>query len=473
MKTPVWTKIVFLSVVLGVFAVLFLSAAGFFLIENRLTKDLGDHYYKETLRIAEDAVLVDEEIREDMDAFFQATSYASDFQRCKIWFTDEKGELILPDAGSVPGFSGRMVLDMFKTLEEEDRHYMVGNFYDCFDEDWISAGAKIMSGDTIKGYIVLHYPMGRIYQYRDFFQLILICCLILCYLLGTVPLIVYRSWVIRPLNESLKGIREFTKGNLAYRIPAEQDQDKGYLASSLNFLAEQMDRNGQYQRRLISNISHDFRTPLTSIRGYASAILDGTIPPETAEKYLTIIIHETERLEKLTENLKTLDFLEMNRQLLRFQTFDICAMLRKVAEAFEVTCTEKELRLVFQLPPKPLLVAADPEQIKMVLYNLIENAVKFSKRRSLIQLEAYEQNGKVFVLIKDHGIGISPGSIERIWDRFYKQDNSRGKDRNGSGLGLSIVKEIIDAHGEHINVISTEGIGTEFIFSLQKAAAAE
>ena len=109
----------------------------------------------------------------------------------------------------------------------------------------------------------------------------------------------------------------------------------------------------------------------------------------------------------------------------------------------------------------------------MVLYNLIENAVKFSKRRSLIQLEAYEQNGKVFVLIKDHGIGISPGSIERIWDRFYKQDNSRGKDRNGSGLGLSIVKEIIDAHGEHINVISTEGIGTEFIFSLQKAAAAE
>ena len=116
-----------------------------------------------------------------------------------------------------------------------------------------------------------------------------------------------------------------------------------------------------------------------------------------------------------------------------------------------------------------LLAQADMEQIQQVLYNLLSNAIKFSPDNSTITIETTEKNGKIFVSVKDHGIGIPKASIHKIWERFYKIDRSRGKDQKGTGLGLAIVKEIINAHGQHINVISTEGIGTEFIFTLEKA----
>ena len=116
-----------------------------------------------------------------------------------------------------------------------------------------------------------------------------------------------------------------------------------------------------------------------------------------------------------------------------------------------------------------LMVHADLEQIQQVLYNLIDNAIKFSSDHSVIKVETSENHGKVFVSVKDSGTGISKESLPKIWDRFYKQDSSRGRDRRGTGLGLSIVKEIITAHNQNINVISTEGVGTEFIFTLDQA----
>ena len=222
-------------------------------------------------------------------------------------------------------------------------------------------------------------------------------------------------------------------------------------------------------KELIRNISHDLKTPITAIKGYVEAMLDGTIPPEMQERYLKVIAFESTRLEKLTRSLLTLNELDVKKRMMHMRRFDINETIRTTAATFEGTCSERNIRLELLLAGKELFVRADMEQIQQVLYNLLDNAIKFSNDNSSINIETSVKNDKVFVSVKDHGVGIPKDSLSKVWDRFYKTDTSRGKDRKGTGLGLSIVKEIIKAHNQNINVISTEGVGTEFIFTLKKA----
>ena len=195
---------------------------------------------------------------------------------------------------------------------------------------------------------------------------------------------------------------------------------------------------------------------------------DGTIPPQMQEKYLKIILFETERLTDLTKDLLTLNEFDTKELLLNKSSFDIHEVIKMTAESFEGRCTSRKLSIELLFASKTLTVYADQRKIQQVLYNLIDNALKFSPEGSSITVETTERSGKVSICVKDHGIGIPKSSLGKIWERFYKTDQSRGKDKKGTGLGLAIVKEILQAHNENINVISTEGVGTEFTFSLPK-----
>jgi signal transduction histidine kinase len=197
---------------------------------------------------------------------------------------------------------------------------------------------------------------------------------------------------------------------------------------------------------------------------------DGTIPPEMYDRYLGIVINETDRLTKLTNEMLTLNNMSTKGMLLDKSDFDINAVIRNVSESFEGTCREKKIAIELVLTDEKMFVNADMSKIQQILYNLVDNAIKFSHHDSSIKIETTEKHSKVFVSVKDSGIGIPKEDQKLIFDRFYKSDLSRGKDKKGTGLGLSIVKEIIKAHDENINVISTPGVGTEFIFSLPKAA---
>jgi signal transduction histidine kinase len=235
-------------------------------------------------------------------------------------------------------------------------------------------------------------------------------------------------------------------------------------------MSGELSKLDDYQKRFVANISHDFRSPLTSIKGYAEAILDGTIPHDMQDKYLNIILFETERLNKLTSSLLELNRFETHGAILDIVSFDINLIIKKTAESFEGSCREKKITLNLVFASRETYVDADVGKIQQVLYNLIDNAIKFSHNNSKIKVTTEERGDKIFVSVKDYGIGIPKDSIKKIWDRFYKTDASRGKDKKGTGLGLSITKEIIQAHNENINVISTEGVGTEFVFSLTKSA---
>ncbi|MGN1156985.1 MAG: sensor histidine kinase, partial [Agathobacter sp.] len=193
------------------------------------------------------------------------------------------------------------------------------------------------------------------------------------------------------------------------------------------------------------------------------------IPVEMQEKYLNVIIFEAERLEKLTQSLLDLNKYGSKGYFLDISSFDLNHCIKMTVQSFEQISKEKQISFHLILTGDTLYVSADLGRIQQVLQNLIDNAVKFSHYGSSISIETTLRGDKVFVSVKDHGIGIPRDSIGKIWDRFYKTDLSRGKDKKGTGLGLAIVKEIISAHKENINVISTEGVGTEFIFTLPVA----
>ena len=318
--------------------------------------------------------------------------------------------------------------------------------------------------------MLIHLPMSQISSSQDSILTILYLTAAMLFGLSLIILFVFTQTVYLPLRKINEGANEYAAGNLDYRIDVPTHDEMGYLAATLNYMSDELGKMEEYQKNFIANVSHDFRSPLTSIKGYLEAILDGTIPPEMYEKYLSRVISETERLHKLTESMLTLNSLDAKGYLSR-TNFDINRVIKDTAASFEGTCGAKNIRFELTFSDTIQMVFADMEKIQQVMYNLIDNAIKFSHPDSTIYIQASSRYEKIFISVKDTGIGIPKDSIKKIWERFYKTDLSRGKDKRGTGLGLSIVKEIIQAHGENIDVISTEGVGTEFIFSLPKASS--
>ena len=270
----------------------------------------------------------------------------------------------------------------------------------------------------------------------------------------------------RPIRQVRTSLQQYVNGNLTYPNPVKNRDEIGDLANAAEEIARQLNFAGDDQHRFLANISHDFRSPLTSIRGYIAAMQDGTIPTEMQGRYFDIVMNETDRLTKLANSL--LDITQVEKGfILERSAFDINDLIRDVLPTFEGDVAEKEIEFNVTFEEEHCLVNADRARIQQVLYNLIDNAIKFSGPRSSIDISTTLRGDRVHVSVRDHGIGISRENLPKIWDRFYKTDTSRGRDKKGTGLGLSIVREIIQAHRENIDVISTPDIGTEFIFTLQ------
>lgn len=277
-------------------------------------------------------------------------------------------------------------------------------------------------------------------------------------------------FIDRPLKKIRKAAMEYANGNFDYNeYNTKRGDEIGDVAASLQYMALRLSNTRDYQRDFISNISHDFRSPLTSIKGYLEAMIDGTIPPEDHAKYMQTVLQEANRLEKLTTGLLDLNDFNNEGPELILEDFDMEKIVTEAVETFEGRCSKKHIQLVMKFPSNHILVNGDKGKYEQVLYNLLDNAYKFSHSSSQIIISLYNKGDKQFCSVKDFGQGISQDKLEKIWQRFYKSDSSRGRDKTGNGIGLSIVKEIISAHGETIDVISTEGAGCEFIFSLKHA----
>lgn len=466
MKKTLYLKFVLAYIIFTVFGIIIITTFVPTLTKEHLIKEKAEELYSDASLIASTYA---EPLYRNETTLVQVKNQLDFLSRCSstiIQIISPSGRLIL-DTTTEIDVEHEETIKNFDSTALVGSYYMVDDFFGTYpSSEKLSVLAPITSDYKVKGYVVIHYDIQHIME--SSYRLLNISYVILSILLllSIIILIFFTEIVYRPLCKITAATEQYASGNMHYEFTVDSNDEIGYLAACLSYMAKEIARSEDDQKKFVANVSHDFRSPLTSIRGYLEAMLDGTIPPEMHEKYLNIVLNETERLTKLTNSLLTLNNLNTKGMLLNKTHFDINQTIRNTVATCEGTCRKKNIVIELILTGETLYVQADMDKIQQVLYNLIDNAIKFSHNDSIITVETAEKKNKIFVSVKDTGIGIPKEDIKQIWDRFYKSDSSRGKDKKGTGLGLSITKEIITAHNENINVISTPGEGTEFIFSL-------
>jgi signal transduction histidine kinase len=268
--------------------------------------------------------------------------------------------------------------------------------------------------------------------------------------------------------------KKFAKGDFSARVTVYGNDEVAELGKSFNNMAESLDSLEKMRNSFLANVSHDLRTPMTTIAGFIDGITSGAIPPEKHDYYLGVISAEVHRLSRLVTQLLDISRLESGERKFNFAPCDIAELSRIILISFEQRIEQKRLDVEFDSEDDEMLAVADKDSIHQVIYNLCHNAIKFSNEGGRFKISLSRiADGKIRISVFDEGETISEEDSKMVFDRFYKTDKSRGLDKNGVGLGLYICKTIIDAHGETIGVESYEGVGTEFYFTLKEAPVSQ
>ncbi|MEE8827016.1 MAG: HAMP domain-containing sensor histidine kinase [Eubacteriales bacterium] len=471
MKHALYLKFIAIYVFLAFIGVFIITTLGRQLEEDHLVETRANAFYREETAVMSSYSSSLFTKSSSLDSLYKELKTLADGTGASFRIIDESGQELICTERALNTDSTVTIPD-FNYTDFGPRYYEISNFYGQYSYDCLNVMIPITYHLNTYGYIAASLPYSEIQNEADRLLDPFYVVFAANFALSLLILAFFSAAVYHPLQEIKEGAREFASGNLTHRIRIHSRDEMGEIADSMNFMADELKKNADYQKKFISNVSHDFRTPLTSIKGFTEAMSDGTIPPDMHGHYLSIIAGETDKLDKLTREVLTLNAMDQAKFALNIQDFDINDLMRQTASLFESVCRKKKISINAVMLGDRLMVSADREKIGQVIYNLLDNAVKFSDKNTTITMETSERHGKCYVSIKDEGCGIPRECLPKIWDRFYKADSSRGRDRTGTGLGLSIVKEIISAHEQNISVMSTEGVGTEFVFSLALAKQA-
>lgn len=291
-------------------------------------------------------------------------------------------------------------------------------------------------------------------------------------LISILAVLAYAGRSSRPLREMAKAANAFGHGNLEARVRVEDSysEETRDLAVAFNNMASSLQKSEYQRQEFVANVSHELKTPMTTISGYVDGILDGTIPPERRNHYLQIVSDETKRLSRLVRSMLDISQLQDQKGMPdeKKMNFDMeeCAGLALVN--FEKKINDKHINVAVDMPEHPVYTFANQDAITQVVYNLVDNAVKFCPEGGTLGLTIKEGGSKVYVSVSNDGETIPPEELPLVFDRFHKLDKSRSKNRDGWGLGLYIVKTIVCSHGENISVTSRDG-KTEFTFTMPLA----
>ena len=362
---------------------------------------------------------------------------------------DESVTAILPQSGTVASLG---TLGGFYASE----HYTV---ISALTDDGALLGHLFVSKDTVTALSIWETILPLF-----FFISLIVLCLALIFSYAS------SKYFAKPLRDMADAARRFGRGELNVRVePTDSTDEIGELTEAFNSMADSLEQSETKRREFIANVSHELKTPMTTISGFADGILDGTIPPESEKKYLQIISSETKRLARLVRSMLELSRLQAkDRATLLKNSFDISEQLRLTLITFADKIDQKHLEVVFNVPEEAIKVLGDVDAITQVIYNLLDNAIKFSRENSPLTISLWKDSKKAYVSIRNCGSTIPEAEIPLLFDRFHKSDRSRSQDRDGVGLGLYIVKTIVLAHGEDVYVTSQDG-KTEFTFSMSLA----
>lgn len=351
---------------------------------------------------------------------------------------------------------------------KDEPHFEFGNLGGAFSGLHYSALAPIKSADgTLSGYVISVSSATSLNTglYRDLRWLyILSSVLAMLVMLVVQYFSTYR--ITRPLRQMSQAAVALASGDFSRRIPVTSNDELGELATAFNQMTNSLSRLEGVRRSFIANVSHELKTPMTTISGFIDGIIDGTIPPEKQPYYLNIISQETKRLSRVVQSMLSLAQLESGKATLNLHRFDMSSLVCAVVVAREQSINEKNIEIRGLDDLQTTFVRADRDLIYQVVYNLVDNAVKFTNDGGYIEFCVHTVKGGVQVKVKNSGQGISPEALPLVFERFYKEDRSRSQRKNSTGLGLYLAKTIIKIHGGSISVNSLEQKYVEFEFTL-------
>jgi len=387
-----------------------------------------------------------------------------------IWLISEKGDLYKTstdlDAETISSMPNLMedIVTVFNG-DTTRREVLYEDVEGVTNERILRVGYPFHLGSSVYA-MFINVPMPEIEDTISKVSVIIFISLVFsgCLAVILIFLITKRmGYEIKVINDAAKYISE---GNFDKKIIINRKDELGELATSFNLMAEELNSQENTKRMFISSLSHDLRTPLTTIKGYTIGMLDGTIESDKQERYLKIVKNESERLIKMINDLLDLSKMESGALILNKTDFDLNGVIVNVLDSFEQKIINKDIKLTIDLSKEKLMAHGDLASIQRVIYNLLDNATKFVEENGAISIRTELKNDKYYVGISNTGKVLNEKELAMIWDRFSKLDKSRGLEKKSSGLGLSIVKEIIKAHHEKIDVYSNEDIGVAFIFTV-------
>ena len=385
------------------------------------------------------------------------------------FLTDTEGTVLMcSDPVITCGHAGRSVGEgVLETLRDRGSYSGLSRLDGFYDEArYVSAAAVAARSGAAAAYVFSTANVsGLLHNWNNLLNIFLVTSLSIMLLLLTVSFVSLRL-AARPFNEMAAAALKFAHGDFSARVHVDRDDELGALADSFNQMAESLQQQEKRRSDFIANVAHELKTPMTTISGFADGILDGTIPREQEDKYLRTISDETKRLNRLVRSMLDLSRMQSEgAEALRQKSFDLSELLVRTLLLFESKINAKGLDVDAIIPEDPMLVYGDADAINQVIYNLLENAVKFAEPGSVLGVSLFKQGEKAYVSVKNRGATIPPEELALIFERFHKTDRSRSEDRDGYGLGLYIVKTILNNHGEDIAVTSRDGV-TEFVFSM-------
>ena len=395
----------------------------------------------------------------------------SQITEADVVICDNQGYIILC-SGNLTGrdLDGwRLNQEYLDKVYENDGYSATGTIRNLYSEERYVVSAPIVSGEEHLGIVMVSTPTAGTKVVLDKIANIFTTAAVFVVLVAVLGVTAFARRESKPLKELANAATAFGHGELDARVKIDEDssEEMEELALAFNNMASSLQKSEYQRQEFVANVSHELKTPMTTISGYVDGILDGTIPPEHQEHYLHIVSDETKRLSRLVRSMLDISQLQKEQGIPEEKKihFDLEECAGQVLITFEKKINDKKLNVDVNFPEHPVYTVANQDYITQVIYNLLDNAVKFCPEGGTLGLTIREGSNKAYVSVSNDGQTIPPEELPLVFDRFHKLDKSRSQNRDGWGLGLYIVKTIVCAHGENISVTSKNG-KTEFTFTM-------
>ena len=432
------------------------------------------------------SVIVSREV-ENLDTFVSSRAFSDMLKplinkdrELEIVIADEDWRVLVSTLGTSENeLREPLVSDGSVTIEKsafstktnsENKEYLFhrGNLSGLLDFSASVCAKEIIVGGAIRGYVITFETPGIERSMGDIKNRAVITGTAWVMLAAVIAAYFITERIVNPIRNMTVATKQFAKGDFSSRVEVVGSDEVAALGNAFNNMADSLEKLENMRSTFLANVSHDLRTPMTTISGFIEGITSGAIPPEKHEHYLGVISAEVHRLSRLVSQLLDISRIESGDRKFNFANFDIAELARIILISFEQKIDDKKLDVEFISDCDQMYVYADRDAIHQVVYNLCHNAIKFSKDggKFIIKITKTD-NKKVLFSVFDEGETVSAEDANMIFERFYKTDKSRGLDKSGVGLGLYISKTIIDAHEEEINVKTVDDSGIEFWFTLK------